>query len=130
MMERVVRWAEILGQVVGAIVILYVAAGVLWLLLNYPAGYRGPISPTEIALGLFALAYGAVATLDHMIGTTLQEPVKVWELILAGFLIVVSLKGRHRKRPRPNVSGPIANLWLRRCRLTVPTRAALAVVSR
>jgi hypothetical protein len=81
-----------LGRVVAAIVALYVAAGVLVLVLYYPAGYRGPISPTEIALALFSLAYGAVSTLGDMTGTALQEPVKVWELIVAGFLIVAAVK--------------------------------------
>jgi uncharacterized membrane protein YraQ (UPF0718 family) len=83
-MERVRKLVRILGQVVGAIAVLYVMAGF--------SDHRGPISGTEIILNFLAVVYGAISTFWQWLSGFLDQPVKVWELIVLGVVIVGAIK--------------------------------------
>jgi len=49
-------------------------------------------SPIGFLAALFALFFGTISSLAQALGEALNQPVKLWELILAGFLIVGAIK--------------------------------------
>ncbi len=89
-MERIRRWAKIIGQTIVTILVLYVIVGALMIWLGYLP--HGPVNFTEFGLALVALAVSAVVSVTNTLKAFLDRPVQIWHLIIAGFMIVLAVK--------------------------------------
>jgi len=76
-MERIRRWAKIIGQTIVTILVLYVIVGALMIWLGYLP---------------HALAVSAVVSVTNTLKAFLDRPVQIWHLIIAGFMIVLAVK--------------------------------------
>jgi len=102
-MERIVRWTRRIGQFLFSAVCLVVAYFVVAALVvafdpaDFPQAKGTPIGFTAT---LFALFFSTVSNLGQALGTALDEPVKLWELIVGCMLIVAAVKDAIAKAVR------------------------------